>query len=208
MRTMGRAAICAAAGLMAVVAGPIGAFAQNQLSEQAVVKYMDYAWSLTPQKFTTPDGKTIEIDRKQRDKVMVPIDTAREVIMAARLTAHAQTCELAEAQVDNYRSLMLREEGRKKWTDQQLVYISQLHLTVVMLLNGKVKLVEQQGDKQVVVEEKEPRARKLTEEECKSVREAIATYVKGGPPLTRADAGPAAQPAPAAPAATPAATKK
>lgn len=197
---MRKAALWMATGMLAIGLHYAEAHAQaRQLSEQAVRKYMDYAWSLTPQKFTTPDGKTIEIDKKQRDAVMVPLDVARDVIMAARLTAHAQNCEFADAQVDNYRSLMQREELRKKWSEQQMVYISQLHLTVVMLLNGKVKLVEQQGDKQVVVEEKEPRSRKLTEDECKSVREAIAAYVNSGPPIARAEAPPpAAAPTPAA----------
>ena len=38
-----------------------------------------------------------------------------------------------------------------------MVYISQLHLTTVMLLTGRIKLVEKQGDKEVVVDEsKEP----------------------------------------------------
>ncbi|MFZ4806571.1 MAG: hypothetical protein ACOYLQ_04875 [Hyphomicrobiaceae bacterium] len=188
------------AGSIALAAqlGNVLAQGQTQLSEQAVRKYMDYAWQLTPQKFTTPDNKTIVIDKKQRDAVMVPVDVARDVIMQARLTAHAQGCELAEDQVANYRSLMLREENKKKWTEQQLVYISQLHLTVVMMLNGKVKLVEQQGDKQVVLSETEAPSRKLTDEQCKAVREAITTYVKAGPPLNKAEAATPAAVAPAA----------
>jgi outer membrane receptor for Fe3+-dicitrate len=202
MPNLRKAALWAGTALLAAVASQ-GAMAQTQLSEQAVRKYMEYAWSLTPTKFTTPDGKTIEIDKKQRDANMVPVDTAREVIMAARLTAHAQNCELTEDQISNYRSLMLREEGKKRWSDQQLVYISQLHLTVVMLLNGKVKLVEQQGDKQVVLDDKEGKVKKLNADECKSVKDAIAAYVKAGPPLARAEAAPAT-----AGAAAPAPVKK
>lgn len=193
-----RTVLWAVSAALALAGSAANAAAQNQqLSEQAVKKYMDYAWSLTPQKFTTPDNKTIEIDRKNRDAVMVPIDVAREIIMTARMTAHAQICELPDAQVDNYRSLMLREEAKKKWSEQQMVYINQLHLTVVMLLNGKIKLLEQQGDKQVPIEEKETPVRKMTDEECKAVRAKIAEYVQSGPALTKADAGGAT------PAATP-----
>lgn len=204
MELMRRAGLWAVAGSIALAAqlGNVLAQGQTQLSEQAVRKYMEYAWQLTPQKFTTPDNKTIVIDKKQRDAVMVPVDVARDVIMQARLTAHAQGCELAEDQVANYRSMMIREEAKKKWTEQQLVYISQLHLTVVMMLNGKVKLVEQQGDKQVVLSETDGAGSKLNEEQCKAVREAIAAYVKAGPSLERPEA---ATPAAVAPAAAPAA---
>ena len=93
----------AAAGL------PQTAAAQQQLSEKAVKTFMEYAWSLTPQKFTKPDGKSVLIDKSKRDEVTVPVNKAREVIMAGRLTAHAQICELPEDQVRNYGSLMRRE---------------------------------------------------------------------------------------------------
>lgn len=189
----------------AVLGANIANAQETQLSEQAVKKYMDYAWSMTPSKFTKPDGKVIEIDKKQRDKVLIPIAEAREVIMVARRTAWAQACELAQDQVDNYRSLMKREEGSGKWSDQQLIYINQLHLTTVMLLSGTVKLVElQDGNKEVVIEEKAARAKSCSEEEAKKVREQIATYVKSGPPLAKAAAAPAAGTAPATTASTPA----
>lgn len=200
----------AAVVLAAAVLGASVAHAQEQqLSELAVKKYMDYAWSMTPSKFTRPDGKVIEIDKKLRDKILIPIPEAREVIMAARRTAWAQACELAQDQVDNYRSLMKREEGSGKWSDQQIIYINQLHLTTVMLLAGTVKLVElQDGNKEVVIEEKAARLKSCTEEEAKRVRDQIATYVKSGPPLVRAAADPAATPAastaPATTASTPA----
>ena len=199
------AGVWAMTGVLALVAQQDAARAQNQLSEQAVRTYMDYAWSITPDRFTTPDGKTIMIDRKKRDGVEVPIDVAREVIMAARLTAHAQTCELADEQVANFASLMTRERNKKKWSDQQIVYINQLHLMTVMLLLGQVKVKgadEAKGDT-VVLEEKQPKARKLSEAECKSVQEAIVAYVKSGPPLGGGDA-----PAAAAAAAAPAPAKK
>ena len=196
-------------GLLAGFPAPAGA--AEELSEKSIQSFMEYAWSLVPQQFTKPDGKTITVDKKKRDEVVVPVDIAREVVRVGRLSAHAQICELLEDQVLNYNSLMRREVEKKKWTDQQLLYISQLHLTTVMLLTGKFKLVEQQGDKQVVVEEsKSNNTQTCTPEQKAKVKEVIATYVKAGPALASAAPAPAttgAAPAPAAavaPAAAPA----
>ena len=172
---------------------PVASASAQDLSEKAVASFMDYAWSLTPQQFSRPDGTTVLIDKKKRDEVMVPVDVAREVIKAGRLSAHAQICDLRDAQIANHRSLMRREEEKKKWTEQQLVYISQLHLTTVMLLTGKIRLVEKQGDKEVIVEEGKAPAASCTDEQKKKVNEMIVAYVKAGP-----------QPKVAAPAAAPA----
>lgn len=156
----------------------------QELSEKSVKTFMNYAWSLVPQQFTPPNGKTIVIDKKNKDAVVVPVDIAREVIRVGRVSAHAQICDLTEAQVLNYRSLMMREQERKKWSDQQMVYISQLHLTTVMLLTGKIRLVANEGGKEVVVEEgKAPTAKTCSEEQKKKVAEVIAEYVKAGPQL-------------------------
>jgi hypothetical protein len=35
--------------------------------------------------------------------------------------------------------MMKREEAKKTWTDQQLLYISQLHLVTIMVLTGKLE---------------------------------------------------------------------
>jgi len=180
----------AALGLGALMMVLTPANAQD-ISERAVKAFMDYAWSLTPAKFTKPDGTTVEIDKKDRSKVEVPLDTAREVIKVGRLTAHAQICELPEDQVANYRSLMRREEAKGKWTEQQLIYINQLHLTTVMLLTGKIRLVEKtDGGKEVVIDEKEASdANTCTDEQRKKVKELIAAYVATGPDLAERSTG-------------------
>jgi hypothetical protein len=187
-----------ALGVLANVAVPATA---QTMSEKAVKTFMDYAWQLTPAKFTRPDGKVIEVDKRNRDAMTVPVDIARDVISAGRLSAHAQICELPQDQVENYRSLMRREDAKKKWTEQQMIYINQLHLTTVMLLTGKIKVVEEQeGGKTAVIDDakiSEPKT--CTTEQAKKVKELIQAYVKSGPPP------PAAAAAPAAPAATPAA---
>ena len=70
---------------------------------------MEYAWSLTPEAFTKPNGETIQIDKKKKDEVLIPLDVARDVIRVGRLSAHAQVCDLAQDQADNHNSLMHRE---------------------------------------------------------------------------------------------------
>ncbi len=160
----------------------------QELSEGSLKTFMEYAWQLTPSKFTRPDGRTIEIDKKKKDDVVVAPDVAREIIRVGRLSAHAQVCELGAAQVDNYRSLMLREEAKKKWTEQQLIYMSQLHLTTVMLLTGKIRLVDREGGKEVVVEESKVNNQTCSDEHRGKVGQMIQAYVKSGPPLTSAAA--------------------
>jgi hypothetical protein len=162
---------------------------------------MEYAWSLTPEAFTKPNGETIQIDKKKKAEVMVPLDVARDVILAGRLSAHAQVCELAQDQSDNHNSLMRRQVQSKKWTPQQIVYINQLHLTVVMLLTGRIKLVEKEGGKEVVIGEGNKQAQTCSAEQKQKVKELIAAYVKSGPALASSNPPPdaAGQAAGAAP---------
>jgi len=176
----------------------------QDLSEKATRAFMEYAWSLTPEAFTKPNGETIQIDKTKKDEVMIPLDVAREVIRAGRLSAHAQVCELTQEQADNHNSLMRRETLSKKWTPQQIVYINQLHLTVVMLLTGRVKLVEKgddkagdKDDKQVVIEEGTKQAQTCTAEQKQKVKELITAYVKSGPQSPAPAAAPASTTAPA-----------
>ncbi len=207
MKWAGRGWACAV--LMAATAFAAAPASAQELSEKATRTFMEYAWTLTPERFTKPNGETILIDKTKRDEVMVPLDVAREVIRAGRLSAHAQVCGLAQEQGDNHSSLMRRQSQSKKWTPQQMVYINQLHLTVVMLLTGRIKLVEKpEGDvagaeaKEVVVaEETQKAAQSCTAEQKEKVKELIAAYVKSGPAL--ASTSPAAAPAGAAPATTP-----
>lgn len=191
MRMTMRAGLLLAGSIMLASLMPVAASAE-ELSEKAVRSFMDYAWSLTPQQFSKADGTTIQIDKKKRDEVMVPIETARDAIMAGRLSAHAQVCELRDDQIANHRALMRREEARGKWSQQQLVYISQLHLTTVMLLTGKIRLVEKDGDKdkEVIVDETKEARQSCTEEQRKKVKDMIAAYVQASPP-PKAAAAPA-----------------
>ena len=189
----------------AVLAGAaVPALAQSkELSDKSVLTLMKYAWGMVPQKFTTPLGKTIEVDKTKASESIVPLDTAREVIHAARLSAYAQLCELVEEQRANYQTLMRRAEAKSKWTDQQILFINQLHLFTVMTLTGKVALVEKDGDKQVVVQEGKPaKTGTCSDTERKKVQEQIMAFVNTAPaPAPPAPAaaqkGPPSQPVPA-----------
>ena len=161
----------------------------KELSDKSVSLLMQYAWALTPPKFTAPDGKTIEVDKNKPKDVIVSMDSAREVIRVARLTAYAQLCDLPEEQRANYLTLMKREEAKSTWTPQQLLYINQLHLFTVMTLTGKVAIVDSKdGDKQVVVQEKKaaPTA-SCTDTERERVKAQIAAYISAAPPAKTAE---------------------
>lgn len=60
------------------------------LSDKSVHTIMNYAWQILPAKFTAPDGKVIEVDKKKNEAAFVPIETAREVIRVAYNSAQAQ----------------------------------------------------------------------------------------------------------------------
>jgi hypothetical protein len=189
-KIMAKRTMVGAAVLAGVVAlAPAASAAEGELSDKSVQVIMDYAWSLTPAQFSKLDGTVIIVDKQNREKAMVPVDVAREVIRVGRLSAHAQACNLPEEQVQNHRSLMRREVAKKKWSDQQELYINQLHLTTVMLLTGKIKLVEKDGDKEVVVDEKQAPQQTCTEEQKQKVRDLVAAYVKTGPSLASAEPG-------------------
>lgn len=206
MRNVRRAGFLLAAAV-AVVGVSFGTPASAQdLSEKSVQTFMAYAWSLTPARFTRPDGSVVEINKDEPDKSSVPLDMAREVIKVGRLSAHAQVCDLPEEQLMNYRSLMVREEAKKKWSDQQLIYMNQLHLVTVMLLTGKIQLVEKAegGGKDVIIQESKSGVQSCSAEQKEKVKQAIVAYVKTGPELgpirpimPRAATGEAAAGAPA-----------
>jgi hypothetical protein len=198
-----------ACAFMAVVAGP--AFAQNkELSDKSVLTLMRYAWGMVPEKFTTPTGKTIIVDKSKASEAIVPLDVAREVIRVARLSAYAQLCELPEEQRANFQTFMRREEAKSRWTDQQMLFINQLHLFTVMTLTGKVALIEKDGDKQVVVQESRPlKTESCTDTERKKIQEQVMTFVNSAPvPGAPAAAAAAAPPSPPAKRAEPTPTSQ
>ncbi|MEQ1711975.1 MAG: hypothetical protein ABL908_11315, partial [Hyphomicrobium sp.] len=96
---------------------------------------------------------------------------------------------------------------KKKWTEPQMVYINQLHLVTVMMLTGRLKLIERtEGKEPQVVEENVGKQVTCTAEQRNKVRDSVIAYLKSGPQLAPADtaAGPVVPPAPSA---TPASAK-
>jgi hypothetical protein len=180
----------AAAGLLAVtvLVHPAAAQQGKELSDNSVRTLMNYAWAIIPPKFTA-GGKEIVVDQTKPQQAMIPLDAAREVIRIGRLSASAQTCGLPEEQAANYQTMMQREQIKAKWNDQQLVYISTLHLFTVMLMTGGVKLVETEVGKdgkdlgkQVVIENAKldrPKADACSDAERTRVSQQIEAYVKG-----------------------------
>jgi len=181
MRMNTRAGVVLAGVSALALVGSVAAASAQDLSEKAVRSFMEYAWSLTPAQFSKPDGTVVTIDKTKKNEVLIPVDIARDVIKAGRLSAHAQVCDLPDDQIANHRALMRREVSRGKWTPQQEVYISQLHMTTVMLLTGRIKLVEKEGDKEVVVDESKAPAQTCTDEQRKKVKELIVAYVAASP---------------------------
>ncbi len=188
MRTTWRMRLLAAA----VVALPwTGASAQTaptkELSERSVKVLMDYAWAILPAKFTTPDGKVIEVDKKDKMKdTLVPIETARDVIKVGYNSAQAQLCEMWEEQTVNYDAMMRALRGKTGWSDQQLLYITTLHRMTIHMAAGKLKVTEKDGEQVVSLEPITPSKDTCNDEKRQKVREAVAQEVEAaktaGPP--------------------------
>jgi len=190
----GKAAGVVALGWAIMLVWAPGALAQGkELSDKSVLTLMKYAWSMVPDKFTTPLGKTILVDRSKPSESIVPMDTAREVIHVARLSAYAQLCELGEEQRANYQTYMRREQAKGKWSDQQMLFINQLHLFTVMTLTGKVQLIEKDGDKKVVVQEGKPvKTETCSDTERQRIQAQIMAFVNANPAPDATAAAPSA----------------
>lgn len=166
---------------MALMVGSSVAPAQ-ELSDKSVTTLMEYAWSLVPAQFSQPDGKVIITDKKKKEDSVVPMDVAKEVIRVARISAHAQVCNLPDDQVRNHRTMMKRETEKQKWTPQQMLYINQLHLVTVMLLTGKVKVTDKEdGNKEISIQADAGPAQTCSEEEKTKVKSLIDQYVAAAP---------------------------
>ena len=144
-----------AAGLLAVTFATEG-LAQTEkakeLSDRTVRVLMEYAWQILPDKFKAPGGKVIEVDKKKREENMIPVDVAREVIRVGYNSGHAQLCELWEEQTANFNTLMRRETAKKKWTDQQILYITTLHRMTIHASTGKLRIEDKEGEIKVYLE--------------------------------------------------------
>ena len=199
--------VCAIACSLAATAKGQGQ-STGGLSDKSVGTIMDYAWQILPNKFTAPSGKVIEVDKKnKRDQAMIPVDTARDVIKVGYNSAQAQVCEMWEAQEANFDTLMRTENAKKKWTDQQMLYITTLHRMTIHAVAGKIRVVEEKGELKVFLEPIDPSKEACPEEKRKKVAEAIETYVKANGGGEQAPAKAVQQPT-SQPATTSATTPK
>ncbi|MEL6372658.1 MAG: hypothetical protein AAFR04_01665 [Pseudomonadota bacterium] len=164
------------------------ALAQKNLSETTVRKLMSYAWDLVPQKFTTPRGRVILTDKNDTKAGMVPMQVSRQIIGVARLSAYAQICGLFGLQTDNYNTMMRIELAKKKWSEQQMLFINQMHLFVVQWLTGNVRVnIDKDGKRTVqpLRGKGSKKAQTCSKSQRAKVRAAIEAYLDANPPPKR-----------------------
>jgi hypothetical protein len=182
----GAGLVCAA--IVALLSGGSGlAQDKDSPSDNSVRMFMRYAWVLLPEKFTPPQGKTITIDKSKPKEVEVPLEVAREAVKVGYFSAHAQLCNLWEEQQANYQTLMARQRDAK-WTDQQKLYIQKLHQATVMIMTGKIKFVESEGNlKPVQREAKTNPNEACTDAKRENVKAQIAGYINATPKAKTAE---------------------
>ena len=139
-----------------------------------------FALTTIPSEIKQPDGKVLKIDRSNLDRILVPLEDARRIIMTARNSAHAQMCDLPELQAENYLALMRSEQAKKKWSQEQMLFINRLHLFTVMWLTGNVKFLEKDGKKEptVISEPDKGEKKACTPEEKEAVKSNIEAFLK------------------------------
>lgn len=164
----------------AVAAQEDAAKEKDELSVKSVKLLTGFALTTIPSEIKQPDGKVIKIDRNNLERILVPLDDARRVIKAAYNSAQAQICDLPELQAENYLALMRSEQGKNKWTPEQMLFINRLHLFTVMWLTGNVKFLEKDGKKepQVISEPDKGEKKTCSPEEKAAVKTNIEDYVK------------------------------
>lgn len=173
--------LAVAAAVLLFHAGPASAQDDgDRLSEKTVNVISGFALSTIPSEIKRPDGSVMKIDKSDVESIVVPIEDARRVIRVARLSAHAQMCDLPQLQAQNYLTMMRQERGKDKWTEEQLLFINRLHLFTVMWLSGNVRFVDKgDGSKEPeIISDPDESKYECTDEDRKQVRAAIENYLK------------------------------
>lgn len=153
---------------------------KQELSQKSVKLITGFALTTIPSEIKQPDGKVLKIDRSNLERILVPLEDARRIIMTARNSAHAQMCDLPELQAENYLAMMRAEQAKKKWSQEQMLFINRLHLFTVMWLTGNVKFLEKDGKKEpTVISEPDKGGPKVcTPEEKEGVKAEIEAFLK------------------------------
>lgn len=152
----------------------------QQLSTNSVNLITKFALTTIPTEIKQPDGSVLKIDIDNVEKIVVPVEDARRIIMVARNSAHAQLCDLPELQAENYLALMRLEQAKEKWSKEQMLFINRLHLFTVMWLTGNVQLLETgEGEKpRVISTPKNTQVRNCSPEDKESVKANIEAFLK------------------------------
>jgi hypothetical protein len=153
---------------------------KQELSQKSVKLITGFALTTIPSEIKQPDGKVLKIDRQNLERILVPLEDARRIILTARNSAHAQMCDMPELQAENYLALMRSEQAKKKWSQEQMLFINRLHLFTVMWLTGNVKFLEKDGQKEpTVISEPDKGEKKVcSPEEKENVKTNIEAFLK------------------------------
>jgi hypothetical protein len=170
-------------------------------SDLTVSRLVDYTWSVTPAKFTTPDARTILIDKSNPNDMTVGREAAVEIIGNAYRSYEAELCGLAEEAVANFQTLMARVKRKYNLTDQQYVFAIQLHTVTVQYTKGGIRITGDDKDKKVELLNIPPRdPKECSDERRKRVAAAVTSYIKQDPappiqqaPPKKAESVPATQ---------------
>jgi hypothetical protein len=154
---------------------------EDQLSVKSVKLITGFALTTIPSEIKQADGSVLKIDTKNLEKILVPLEDSRRIIMVARNSAHAQMCDMPELQAENYLALMRTEQAKKKWSKEQMLFINRLHLFTVMWLTGNVKFIAKEDGKkepQVTSEPGENPKKDCSDDEKNKVKANIEAFLK------------------------------
>lgn len=191
-------------GLAVVLAavGGVSGSAQAQISDQAVQWYIQFVWNNLGTQFSDRDGTVIKIDKAKKDEIIVPLETAREVIVGGWRGARARVCDMPAEFAQNFEATRLAVNAKGEWTSQQRHFMKELYQRVIQLNSGKTKVVVSEDGKVVKEEEVKSKAIKdCTDEERASLKKEIAALDKKAKEVASKSGDSAPAPAAAPPAA-------
>lgn len=161
------------------------------LSDSAVRVLMTYALTIIPAEETTPDGKTVKIDKSDPNKFLIPTEDARRIIRGATRSAYAEVCGLKDLERANYQTLIGAEAAKGTWSPDQMQLINALHMFAVSYFTGSVEITTKEvpesgapkagqapaGDDSTAETVKAPKPQCSPEQKAK-VQAAITAYVQ------------------------------
>jgi len=115
---------------------------ETKLSERTVRVIMGTAFAGIPESMSKANGEVVKVDRSDPKKFLIPIEDARTIIISAVLSARADLCDLKDLGHKHFKTIMERENARKKWTESQMTYINVLHATTGLYMTGSTAVGE------------------------------------------------------------------